>query len=271
MFSFVQYSKTVEQMMQAWYAYTKEVLRQSGDLGFAREHFVQNVLASFLPKSVIVGSGEIIDGEGRRSSQQDIIVYRAGFPVITSLTPINTFLSEGVIATIEVKSRLSTGEPNLHSAFKNVKTVLSLEKRAEILSGTVQEIEKLKEVNRIRTYVIGYSGWKDENALLEQYRQGGNQVGWSFIPHLVYQPGVCVLRNDGFINPKSYNGKAGLLLHSEYPFSLFLHHLLKAILLNTGDSLVTAKGIKAIMNYDIGTYFNFKPPLAMQWLELQTN
>jgi hypothetical protein len=152
MFSFVQYSKTVEQMMQAWYAYTKEVLRQSGDLGFAREHFVQNVLASFLPKSVIVGSGEIIDGEGRRSSQQDIIVYRAGFPVITSLTPINTFLSEGVIATIEVKSRLSTGEPNLHSAFKNVKTVLSLEKRAEILSGTVQEIEKLKEVNRIRTH-----------------------------------------------------------------------------------------------------------------------
>ena len=120
-FDFLQYGKAIEDLMGNWVAYTGETLNQSSDLGFAREHFVKNVLASFLPKSIIVGSGEIIDGNGKRSGQQDVIIYRADFPVITSMTPVNTYLAEGVIASIEVKSNLSTGTPNgLLSAFRNV-------------------------------------------------------------------------------------------------------------------------------------------------------
>lgn len=268
MFDFLKYSKAIERMMTEWYSYTQEVLKQSSDLGFAREHFVKDVLSSFLPKSVIVGSGEIIDAHGRRSGQQDIIIYRANFPVITSLTPVGAYLAEGVIATIEVKSNLSTGEPNLYTAFKSVQRVLSLEKAAEIVSGSKDEVEKLKELNRIKTYIVGYAGWKDTSRLLEHYRIASNQVGWDHIPHVVCQPGACVLRNDGFINPNSPDEKTGLLFHEEYPFSVFLHHLLKAIVLNTGGTMVTAKGIDAVMSYYLDPYFNFDPPLRFQRLKL---
>jgi hypothetical protein len=268
MFNFLNYSKSIERIMGEWYSYSHEVLKHSTDLGYTREHFVKEVLSSFLPKSIIVGSGEIIDGDGNRSGQQDIIIYRADFPVITSLTPINAYLAEGVIATIEVKSNLSTGTPNLNSAFGNVKKVLSLQKAAEAISGSEAELRKLQELSIIKTYVIGYSGWKDSKSLLENYRMAGNEVGWNFVPHLVYQPKACIIRNDGFINPESNGEKIGLLLNEEHPFSLFLHHLLKTIMLNTYGMKLQAKGIDAMMSYYIDPYFSFNPPLRLQQIQL---
>jgi hypothetical protein len=268
MFDFLKYGDAIEGMMRQWYSYSREVLRQSTDLGFAREHFVKHILSSFLPKSIVVGSGEIIDGQGRRSGQQDIIIYRADFPVVTSLTPIGAYLAEGVIATIEVKSDLSTGEPNLQSAFKAVQRVLSLEKVAEVMSGSEAEIGKLKELTSIKTYIVGYGGWNTTQSLLDNYLAAGNKVGWNCVPHLVCQPGGCILRNDGFINPDSTDDKTGLLLHEEHPFAVFLHHLLKAIMLSTGGTIATAKGINAVMSYYLDVYFNFKPALRFERLKL---
>lgn len=271
MFNFLSYSKAIERVMGEWYSYSREVLQQSTDLGFAREHFVKEVLSSFLPKSVVVGSGEIIDGQGNRSGQQDVIIYRADFPVITSLTPVGAYLAEGVIATIEVKSDLSTGEPSLYSAFRNVQKVLALGKAAEIISGNEAEVRKLQELNSIKTYIVGYSGWKTIESLLEHYRIACNQTGWNFVPHMVYQPSACVLRNDGFLNPGSSDEKTRLLIHQEHPFAVFLHHLLKAIMLNTSGLIVQTKGIDAKMSYYLDPYFNFNPPLAFSRLQLLTN
>ncbi len=270
-FNFLNYSKSIERMMGEWYSYSHEVLKHSTDLGYTREHFVKEILLSFLPKSVIVGSGEIIDGNGKRSGQQDVIIYRADFPVITSLTPINAYLAEGVIATIEVKSDLSTGEPSLSAAFSNVQKVLSLVKAAEIVSGSSDEIKRLQELSSIKTYVIGYSGWKRVNSLTENYVNAGNQYGWNFVPHLVYQPGACIIRNDGFLNPDNNDIKSGLLLNEEHPFSVFLHHLLKTIMLNTNSLKVETKDIKALMSYHLNPYFSFNPPLRFQRLQLQIN
>ena len=125
MFDFTKFSRDIENLMTGWYEYTAGILSHSTDMGSAREHFVSNVLSTFLPKSTIVGSGEIIDGKGARSGQQDIVLYRSDFPVISSLTPINTYLAEGVIATIEIKSNLSTGSPKngLLTAFESVRQV----------------------------------------------------------------------------------------------------------------------------------------------------
>lgn len=270
-FNFLNYSKSIERIMTEWYSYSHEVLKHSTDLGYTREHFIKEILSSFLPKSVLVGSGEIIDGEGKRSGQQDVIIYRADFPIITSLTPVNTYLAEGVIATIEVKSNLSTGTPNLNSAFENVKKVLSLTKAAEAISGSDEELRKLQELSMIKTYVIGYSGWKDKKSVLENYRIAGNQVGWNFVPHLLYQPKTCIIRNDGFLNllnPENMSEKSRLLLNEEHPFSLFLHHLLKTIMLNTYGMKLQAKGIDAVMSYYIDPYFNFAPPLRLQQIQL---
>jgi hypothetical protein len=148
---------------------------------------------------------------------------------------------------------------------------LALVKAAEIISGNDAEVRKLQELNSIKTYIVGYSGWKSKESLVEHYRVAGNQIGWNFVPHLVYQPGACVLRNDGFLNPGSSDIKTGLLLHEEHPFAVLLHHLLKSIMLNTSGLIVQAKGIDAKMSYYLDPYFNFNPPLAFSKLQLLTN
>ena len=65
MFNFAEYGQSIENMTCEWYKHTANVLQQSSDLGYAREHFIKNVLASFLPRSVIIGSGSVYFGNSK--------------------------------------------------------------------------------------------------------------------------------------------------------------------------------------------------------------
>lgn len=263
MYSLLNHSQSLEKMMHAWYENSKEVLKHSGNLGVVREHFVKEILSNILPKSVIIGSGEIIDGSGNRSGQQDIIIYQASFPVISSFTHINTYLAEGVIATIEVKTDLSSGGPEIFSAFKNQSKVLKLQKSYFELRGNKQEFEKLVDLGRIKSYVIGYSGWKKSESLLTNFSAAVTNEKW-VIPNLLYQPGFCIVGNDNVIFPRS--DKPELYLNEDYPFAVFLHHILKSVLLNTSGGSFTASGINAEIQYNFDSYFNFKPKLEFNKL-----
>jgi len=108
-FDFLVYLNSIEDMMLSWYEFNKTTLKHPTNLGGLREHFIKNVLLNFVPSSIIIGSGEVTDGV-KRSGQQDIILYRANFPVIKGYDHVNLYLIEGVIATIEVKSDLSEGD-----------------------------------------------------------------------------------------------------------------------------------------------------------------
>jgi hypothetical protein len=263
-FDLLRYGTAIGRIMSEWHAYTREVLRQGSDLGFVRELFVHHVLENIMPKSVVIGSGEIVDGEGNRSAQQDVIVYRADFPVITSLTPVNTYLIEGVIATVEVKSDLSAGTPNhLVAAFRNAGSVLALQKAANIITGTPEQVALLQRVSGVRAYVIGYAGWESVEPLLKRFTEGFFEAAWR-PPHVVCQPGMCLTLDDGFLDPGHEAKPGGVLINRDHPHAVFLHHLLKAVMLNTSGTLVTAPGIDAVMNYYLDRYFNFNPPLAFE-------
>src|SRR5690349_2284749 len=135
-FEFHKYISNIEKLMIDWYNLNSLTFSHPTNLGSAREHFIGDVLTKFLPESVVVGSGEIIGG-GKRSGQQDLIIYRSDFPVITGFGSVNTYLADGVIATIEVKSDLTTGNPNgLTGAFSNIKKVLELGYQAAKTKGT---------------------------------------------------------------------------------------------------------------------------------------
>lgn len=268
-FDLLSYGAAVERMMVAWHSYTGEVLRQSTDVGSAREHFVTRILKGILPKSVVVGSGEIVDGAGRRSGQQDVIIYRSDFPVIASLTPINTYMIEGVIACIEVKSDLSTGAPNnLRSAFRRLLSVRPLRKQALARDGSVEEIKKLQRASATKLYVVGYKGWKGQEAFLKHYVAAAAEVSWLGVPDLVCQPELCVVLDDGFLISE-WSGKIeGLLMFSDCPYAVLLHHLLKAVMVNTGGATIRVEGIDAGMSYDLGRYLNFRPPGPVKRLKL---
>ncbi|TOI39074.1 DUF6602 domain-containing protein, partial [Vibrio parahaemolyticus] len=100
------------------------VSNHSTILGDARESFIRDILENFLPSSIVIGSGQIIDQYEGRSKQIDIIIYRRDFPVLQTFGSADVYLIEGVLATIEVKSMLD--KDNLEMALNNAKSVKDL-------------------------------------------------------------------------------------------------------------------------------------------------
>lgn len=96
----------------------------SSEMGTTREELLKDFLVSLLPNFFKYGRGTIIDHLGKRSLQQDVIIYS---PYMNTLTEKSkTFLLDSVCATIEVKSFLNKNE--LESCLKNIQSVKALNK-----------------------------------------------------------------------------------------------------------------------------------------------
>jgi len=81
--------------------------------GTPREIFIRNYLERHLSSLLSIGSGEVIDAEstpGYSRPQVDIVVFKRQFPKIHLGGDIDAFFVESVVATIEVKSKLTEGE-----------------------------------------------------------------------------------------------------------------------------------------------------------------
>jgi hypothetical protein len=274
-FDFLGYCDSLEKVMLAWHDHSRQTFKHSGNLGSAREYFIGEILNRFLPGSVVVGSGEIIDGK-ERSGQQDIIIYRSDFPVLAGFDSVNTYLIEGVIATIEVKSDLTTGSPNgLTSAFKSAASVLSLTNQAVKLFGTDQEFQKLQAIYSTKTFVIGYKGWSTKESFLENYRVAANEVEWK-VPDLVYQPSGCIIRASNITNLRDSrtNKTVGqevvpLAYAEDHTFAIFFQHLLRAVM-SARVVTATAPGVNAAMMYGLDNYFSL-PNITATPIQLLRN
>jgi hypothetical protein len=103
----------------------------SGAKGLTREEIVLSFLEKYLPRSVIsVGSSEVVDIEGGRSKQCDILVLDPSAPplFIGEGTGHRVVPAECVYAVIEVKSKLTTNE--LRGACENILSVKRRVKKA---------------------------------------------------------------------------------------------------------------------------------------------
>lgn len=89
--------------------------------GMARETLISNVLERHLPRKVVLGNGEIVDCQKYVSTPVDIILYRDDVPIFNLGGGANQYLVEGVYATIEVKSNLTSSE--LERALNQVASV----------------------------------------------------------------------------------------------------------------------------------------------------
>ncbi|RLF32012.1 MAG: hypothetical protein DRN07_05975 [Thermoplasmata archaeon] len=102
------YFNCSSKVLKALYECSGE-LKHSSLEGMLREGFISNFLERFFPKKFIVGTGEIIDSDDNISRQADIIIYDESFPIF-DYGGASHFLSSGVLAHIEVKSRLRKTE-----------------------------------------------------------------------------------------------------------------------------------------------------------------
>ncbi len=100
-------------------------LRHAGFKGRAREAFVKHLLTPFLSHNLGICTGIVIDSHGGSSNQIDIIIYdKTLIPSLLYTLEDAVVPIESVLATIEVKSKLTRGE--LKAAVENARSIKTL-------------------------------------------------------------------------------------------------------------------------------------------------
>ncbi|MGA3057809.1 MAG: DUF6602 domain-containing protein [Candidatus Limnocylindrales bacterium] len=103
-------TKAAEARMQAALLEARASFEHSGNKGSAVEESVRVVLRKYLPRVAAVGHGEVVDSQGNRSRQTDIVVVSEDHPRIYEENQPSLFFVEGVTAAGEVKSVLTSEE-----------------------------------------------------------------------------------------------------------------------------------------------------------------
>jgi hypothetical protein len=139
----------------------------SASKGAERAAFLNSFLSKVLPPVFRFGDGDVTDSFGQRSGQLDLVIE---YPFCPSLPVVGggqtrLYLAEGVAAVIEVKSDL-TGQWG--EALETAKKVAPLERSlsAHLVIGNQPSLD------RIPFFVVGYTGWKTVETVIERIQDG---------------------------------------------------------------------------------------------------
>lgn len=97
-----------EQQMKAKLAEARAKFQHRGLKGDAVEDAVREFLRCFIPRRLAVGTGEVIDRNGGRSAQTDIIIANEDHPFTFAGDDPGLFFIEGVSGAGEVKAVLTS-------------------------------------------------------------------------------------------------------------------------------------------------------------------
>jgi hypothetical protein len=115
----------VESQMLATVQEARSSFTHAGTKGSVVEASTREFLKRYLPSRLSVGHGEVIDSEGRRSCQSDIVVTNEDHPLSYPEGTDGVFFIEGVDAVGEVKTVLTTDalERSIHQSqqFKSLR------------------------------------------------------------------------------------------------------------------------------------------------------
>lgn len=101
-------------------------LQHRGNRGDAAEVAVRELLSDHLSRRFDVGQGEIIDTNGTRSRQMDVVVATDDHPFRVPASDPGLYIVEGVYAAGEIKTALTTTE--LDDVFLKARSVKELQK-----------------------------------------------------------------------------------------------------------------------------------------------
>ena len=224
------WADTVQALLAASFDVSSKTTDHGSTLDSARESFVIEVLRRFLPGNVHVGRGQAVGRNKRLSDQLDVVIYRQDMPLLPSGADSNLYFSEGVIATMEVKSRLNGSE--LKKACKNCLSV----KRLHVNSRGLESHRLSREIPA--TYVLGYRGVSAATCVkkLGRWNRKARLTEVHELPDLIVTNRMVVLKNDyalvdfnlfkdrGKVQPPLY-----LMTEDRSPLRWVLLHLLQKI------------------------------------------
>lgn len=120
----VEYCGGAVKALSAQYEMTR-VLCHSATAGSARERLIQDFLTAHLPEMTSVVSGMIVDSNGRRSKQQDIVLMLKSMPRLPFASGHDLIFQEGTVATFEIKTEITPSV--LDDIALNIESVKALE------------------------------------------------------------------------------------------------------------------------------------------------
>jgi hypothetical protein len=129
--------QTSSSSMRSKFEEIRIAVEHRGLKGNANEQIVSEFLEKYLPSKIGFCTGEVIDSDGKRSKQIDVLAYDAATaPQFFQVGDIRILPVESVYAVFEVKAFLNKDE--IKNAFNNMLAIKSLEKKAffENLSAT---------------------------------------------------------------------------------------------------------------------------------------
>jgi hypothetical protein len=161
-----------------------------------------DLLKEFLPAKYGIGSGIIVDRNGKESKQIDIIIYDKNQPNYSLSKYSRIFLVDQVIAAIEVKTTYTVS--SLRQALQNIQTVRELEYSQESWYDTYKDHNDiiLKREKCIPSSPLGiiffYSVNKTRNAInqgefLETFIKEINAIDLKYQPDSILTFGHCTL------------------------------------------------------------------------------
>ena len=107
----------VESQMKAKLEEVRATFTHPGDKGTSVEDSFRIFLREYLPRRLEVGNGEIVDRNGRRSRQTDVVIVSEEHPFTFTPDLPGLFFIDGVCAAAEIKANLTSTE--LEKALEN--------------------------------------------------------------------------------------------------------------------------------------------------------
>ena len=207
--------KTTSGIIRNWFDITESTLeteaKQAGLFdhptmtGTAREFLIKRALKTVLPPIVHIGSGKIIDCKNNSSRQVDIIIYDSRFPIFEIEPGIGTYLIEGVIATIEVKSNLT--KKGLINALENSLSVLKLHigvKKKPTNEDTKRLVFSLMPANYVFAYKSSISQKRLRDIVDDWYEYKHKPAFFNgqcaALPRIILAGKKIGMLDDGFVN-----------------------------------------------------------------------
>ncbi len=240
--------KYQEELIQK--AKTIGLMSHASTNGMLKEYLVKSVLKSILPSSCEICSGIIFDGKGGKSRQIDIIILDKRSPKFEFAKGIGYYPIEGVLACIEIKSKLN--KDDIHAALQNSLSVLTL---SPILCGEVQiadgdnwvkprnDEERRKATYQFftATYIFSFDSIKMETAckhiseFIDTNRTELTEGHLARLPRCIVGKEWVSMLDDSYVEipkkelEKAETGNALFCFNTENAFLYFISHLLHKI------------------------------------------
>lgn len=229
----------VSNQMKSDFAKAQKAFSHSGLKGDANEETVKNFLRQYLPKTLDITTGMLVDSEGNKSRQLDIIICdSAKTPIFYQSGETRVIPVECVYAVIEVKAFLDKTE--LEKAYQNMQSVKALKKTAYFVQKGVIVTNKTlygKEWNYwpIQHFVFAFDSPGLDSVLnnLNTF-QCNNEIHKRIDSICVLEKGVILNQSqDGMFSALPVPGSKSVTSFTTKPLLLF--YAIISVILNQAD------------------------------------